>query len=300
LPGNRDGPIPTLPRRLFSDLGRAFIVRQAQGQTCLAVHQAFRNLENDGKILGRDILVEFLGANGGGLLALNFPQDVMNFLRGSTEFCGTHPREAGLMVNFIYTQIHFMINAEVEYTINPDSMMNIGGMIATVFFFVRRQSQAFQNAYAEQYINDCILAYDGRGGPEVMSGFAGIREGNGEIFANISCPNGIVERVLTTLSNVIATGIPGGLPVVQRAEPRHPQLERWFQYLYGAEELAEMPQEPRRRRFREYAREQIRRLGADNNPDQWEADIRTYTRDVVNIAVGGERRSNRRKTLKRK
>ena len=157
-----------------------------------------------------------------------------------------------------------------------------------VLIFVMNQSQAFQNLFGEAFITEVMTAYGN-------NGVLGI--------GNMSCPNGVLERLLTNLSMVIRTSIrdPVGAPVV-REDPRvrHRRLLDAWAREYQGDNPDGFPDDPEQRlaRFRVIVNPKIQGDDENRNPANWEQNIVAYNRNVLSL-LGGKRKKTRKGTSKR-
>jgi Ca2+-binding EF-hand superfamily protein len=283
----------------YGQLGEAFLLQPGVtvgNSDCMQIHNAARRLRNPA--LGFEILIGFnhdMGVNVPNLtynpteqevaaLEQSIMQNLTNFLSRSQTPAFQNEQRRRNMITGILDVFH-------DYYGNTFTTTNVrySGYVgfSLVFAFFHFQSEGFQTLWAENFVTDCIEAYDAR-----IATY--------QPRQHISCGGGIAERSLMAIGNILSTGsaAPPPPPVLTplqmegaRNMRRTALLSRWLQ-LYstglGDQEFTEEG-------LRTFINTKIRGSDDDNNPNDWRDAINTFVgSEGVRMMIGGARKYQRR------
>jgi Ca2+-binding EF-hand superfamily protein len=291
----------------YGELGEAFTLQPGvviNNASCMAIHNAASRLRNPA--LGFDILIDFNREMGEDVPQLTYhptPQQVadleayimdslVNFLSRSETPAFQNEQQRRTMITGILQVIHQYYDS--TFTIGNVQYSGYVGFYL-VITFMTYQSNGFQTLWAENFVTDCIEAYDAR-----ISTY--------QLGQHISCGGGIAERNLMAIGNVLSTGsvpAPNAATAATAASNvlspeeitsarnlrRTGLLNRWLQLYYqglGDQDFTEGG-------LRTFINTKIRESDEDNNPDSWVDAINTFVgSDGVRMFMGGARKYPRR------
>lgn len=281
----------------YGQLGEAFLLQPGVtvgNSVCMQIHNAARRLRNPA--LGFEILIGFnraMGVNVPNLtynprphevdaLEQSIMQNLTNFLSRSQTPAFRNEERRLNMITGILEVFHEYYGRTITTT-NVRYSGYVG--FSLVFAFFHFQSEGFQTLWAENFVTDCIEAYDAR--------IASYQPGQ-----RISCGGGIAERSLMAIGNILSTGSDAPPPVLtpeQMSSARNMRrtglLSRWLQ-LYstglGDQEFTEQG-------LRTFINTKILESDEDNNPADWRDAINTFVdSEGVRMMMGGARKYPRR------
>ena len=269
----------------YGVLGNAFVLKPGviiDNTTCMAIHDAARHLRNPA--LGLEILVDFNEDMGIELpLLTHYPtqEDVATF-EGSVrnmlnEYLNRSEIHAFQNIQQRQNMIEGIIQLFPEFYdmdfVTPNLQYSGYVVVGLVFNFMSFQSSEFQTLWAENFVTDCIESYDAT----IYTYQLGNR---------ISCPAGIVERILMAIGNILFTGTGTGSESESAAQTvlsneelsrarqlrRTGLLNRWLELYYQEAGDEHVTTEG----FITFIDEKIRESDSDNNPDTWREVINTF------------------------
>jgi len=278
----------------YGELGEAFTLQPGvtvNNATCMAIHNAASRLRNPA--LGFEILIAFnreMGVNVPQLTYNPTPQEVtaleQYIMETLNEFLSRSETPAFQNEQQRRNMIRGILQVFRQYYDNTFTIGNVrySGYVGfgLVFTFMNYQSNEFQTLWAENFVTDCIEAYDAR-----IATY--------QLGEHISCGGGIAERSLMAIGNILSTGSgteSNAAPAVEavaannvlspeemtsaRNLRRTGLLNRWLQLYYQGLGDQDFTEEG----LRTFINRKIQESDEDNNPDDW--------RDVINTFVGSE------------
>jgi Ca2+-binding EF-hand superfamily protein len=288
----------------YGELGEAFTLQPGvtvNNATCMAIHNAASRLRNP--TLGFEILIAFnreMGVNVPQLTYNPTPQEVTaleqyimetlnEFLSRSETPVFQNEQQRRNMITGILQVFH-------QYYDNTFTIGNVrySGYVGfgLVFTFMSYQSNGFQTLWAENFVTDCIEAYDAR-----ITTY--------QLGEHISCGGGIAERSLMAIGNILSTGSGTESNAVAAANNalspeemtsarnlrRTGLLNRWLQLYYQGLGDQDFTEEG----LRTFINRKIQESDEDNNPDSWVDAINTFVgSEGVRMFMGGARKYPRR------
>jgi Ca2+-binding EF-hand superfamily protein len=287
----------------YGELGEAFRLQPGvtvNNASCMAIHNAASRLRNPA--LGFEILIAFnreMGVNVPQLTYNPTPQEVtaleQSIMETLTNFLSRSETPAFQNEQHRRNMITGILQVFRQYYDHTFTIGNVqySGYVGfgLVFTFLRYQSEGFQTLWAENFVTDCIEAYDAR-----ITTY--------QLGEHISCGGGIAERSLMAIGNILSTGSgtePNAVPAATAANNvlsleemasarnlrRTGLLNRWLQLYYQGLGDQDFTEEG----LRTFIDRKIRESDEDNNPDTWVDVINTFVgSEGVRMFMGGARK----------
>ena len=200
----------------------------------------------------------------------------------------------------IINEIHDFMIRSINIQMGNDVSISIYSALSLIFSFLDYQTPAFQTAWSDLFIKECIEAYEYRD-HITMENYRG---------NPISCAKGIVERGFLYISSVLSYAEPAVVPgetdpndeddefllTAEEIESRlisrrQKMLNTWLQVYYN-----EHSEDGTADGLRRFINEKIRERNGDNNPNDWIHLINALldTEGVRLMFQGGARKYPRR------